>query len=707
MSPLGKICSLAGALFFLSAGPVIAQDDPDRIGSTVEGNFGVGDPDVFASKYRTYVAETAKTRNPNLLTVTLGFVKGVSSFTGVAGGVSIDMATGTFNASFSGLTPGATYSLSLVDDQDDDETLKELLPPVLFKIADVRPVDKNAAVKGTILVALLGGATVDRLELRLVGKTTSVVASGSINLFQKLLFSGASLVKSDATRTYAPSTLSAATLLLSSIIPKVDTTIIKATTGVATPVAASGTTAGTLGGSTTQAGSGSDVQLDKLISKGAKLFFEETFRGNGRTCGTCHPRDNNFTIDVPFINSRPANDPLFVAEFNPALANLEKPALMRQFGLILENLDGLEDPVNKFVMRSVPHTLGMQVSLNQDVTQMAPPFNTTPAQMTGWSGDGAPGAGSLRDFATGAVTQHFTTSLQRIPGQHFKLPTNKQLDAMEAFQLSLGRDKDPDLSKITFNDAVVQAGKNLFNNGNAAQTGRGGRCAVCHNSGGANFNPANPAPPPNPAFPNRNFNTQVEDVPHPARSVLNFPLDGGFGALPANLDGSLGNMAFNTASAIEAADTAPFFHNNVVTTLEGVIEFYAGPQFNAPPAPLAVQFAFSPQEVTQLAQFLRGINTLQNIDLSARELDEITQIAGNPEAEMQKRLQSAFNDIRDGINVLTQGGLYPTAVNQLVAARNFISQAQQPNTGNTRRFLAGQAIGQLNLARATIAAIAP
>ena len=31
------------------------------------------------------------------------------------------------------------------------------------------------------------------------------------------------------------------------------------------------------------------VKLDKLISQGAELFFEETFRGNGRTCGTCHP----------------------------------------------------------------------------------------------------------------------------------------------------------------------------------------------------------------------------------------------------------------------------------------------------------------------------------------------------------------------------------------------------------------------------------
>ena len=100
-----------------------------------------------------------------------------------------------------------------------------------------------------------------------------------------------------------------------------------------------------------------------------------------------------------------------MAEFNPALAQLERPALMRSLGLILENVDGLENPTVKFVMRGVPHTLGMQVSLTQDTTQVP-----TPSEMTGWSGDGAPGTGSLREFAIGAVTQHFTKRLNRVAG---------------------------------------------------------------------------------------------------------------------------------------------------------------------------------------------------------------------------------------------------------------------------------------------------
>ena len=42
--------------------------------------------------------------------------------------------------------------------------------------------------------------------------------------------------------------------------------------------------------------------------------MKETFDGNGRTCGTCHPATNNFTLDPAFIAKLPKSDPLFVAE---------------------------------------------------------------------------------------------------------------------------------------------------------------------------------------------------------------------------------------------------------------------------------------------------------------------------------------------------------------------------------------------------------
>jgi hypothetical protein len=174
---------------------------------------------------------------------------------------------------------------------------------------------------------------------------------------------------------------------------------------------------------------------DELVAKGRELFFNETFEGNGRTCGTCHPASNNFTIDRAFIAALPADDPLFVAETDPGLnEHFENPVLMRQFGLIIENLDGFHDLPRVFTMRSVPHTLGLSRSVN-----------SADGPRTGWSGDGAPGDQSLRSFATGAVIQHFTKTTNRIPGVDFRLPTDEELDALEAFQLSLGRTEELEL----------------------------------------------------------------------------------------------------------------------------------------------------------------------------------------------------------------------------------------------------------------------
>lgn len=133
-----------------------------------------------------------------------------------------------------------------------------------------------------------------------------------------------------------------------------------------------------------------------LVAEGERIFLTETFEGNGRTCGSCHRPTDNFALSPAFIASLPADDPLFAAEFEPALGeNFENPVLMRELALILENQDGFDDLENDFNMRGIPHTLGMRVSIDSPA-----------GPRTGWAGDGAPGDGSLRAFATGAVIQH-------------------------------------------------------------------------------------------------------------------------------------------------------------------------------------------------------------------------------------------------------------------------------------------------------------
>jgi len=414
-----------------------------------------------------------------------------------------------------------------------------------------------------------------------------------------------------------------------------------------------------------------DVLFDSLVAAGADLFINETFDGNGRTCATCHPLANNTQLSVSDIARLPDNDPLFIAEFLPTLAfmpagpKFEVPPLMRGAGLIVENVDGMADLVNRFTMRGIPHTLALSTSLDPAVGD-----GTTipPVQRTGWSGDGAPNSGSLRDFATGAVTQHFPLTLARIPGFDFRLPTDPELDAMEAFQLSLGRSQDLQLP-LNLLDPIVARGQEIFLSPEA-------RCNGCHNNASANTA----------AGTNRNFATGVEDqVDRPIATILAdlgidltpgvpgnvFPRDAGFGQSgnPAN---GFGNGTFNTTPLVEAADTAPFFHDNQIRTIEGAVAFYNGESFaNSPAGTPAIDL--QPTQIEAVAAFLRAINALENIRAS-REL--IATVRSLPAAQRDTvgppLLLQAGIEIDDAIEVLVAADLQPAAVADLLAARALI-----------------------------------
>ena len=56
---------------------------------------------------------------------------------------------------------------------------------------------------------------------------------------------------------------------------------------------------------------------------------------------------------------------------------------------------------------------------------------------------------------------------------------------------------------------------------------------------------------------------------------------------------------------------------------------------------------------------MRALNMLQNIDVASRELKEILDNRSDPRAEQDTRLQTAFEDTQDGIDVLNQGGIFP------------------------------------------------
>ncbi len=458
-----------------------------------------------------------------------------------------------------------------------------------------------------------------------------------------------------------------------------------------------------------------------LATEGENLFFNETFKGNGRTCGSCHFAVNNFTIDAPLIATLPPTDPLFAAETQPPLifgdpANLdpkghprrfENPELMRGFGLIVENLDGGGDLENRFTMRGVPHNIGMRVSVTRPPGSIS--FPDGPDERTGWSGDGAPFGlfactgtpgiltrGTTRDFALGAVIQHFPLTLERNfcgPNPDFRLPTDHELDAFAVFFLALGRQADLVLTAGAPNELILSAakaetGKVIFRD--PAATGNVLACQNCHANAGANAGGTN-----------RNFDTEVEEfiqnrLLDPAFTVVGEPrpIDGGFGLNPAgdftalipgpgNGNENFGNGNFNTVSLVEAADTAPFFHAHIAFTLEESIEFYASKEFAATRPPII----FTIQQRDQVAAFLRAVNALDNVEVLAtsrakKAIDAL--VVSNPNADdvINFLLEVAIADTHDAIEVLNasdinnSGGLPVNAVKQLERASLRFRQGQ-------------------------------
>lgn len=429
--------------------------------------------------------------------------------------------------------------------------------------------------------------------------------------------------------------------------------------------------------------------INNLITRGRTSFFNNTFDGNGRTCGTCHREDENLTITPEFISNLPLNDPLFVAETQPALAqNFENPVLMRKFGLILENLDGFDDLANKFVMRGVPHTLAMLQTTLTPRSDLVLGFGvdvTTipPNERTGWSGDGAPGTGTLREFIIGAITQHYPKTLARAIGSDFRMPTVAELEELEAFQKSTGRRADPLLTgtgALRLKDERAARGQVIFNTvgnfpilGIVGSNAGAGKCFFCHNNAGAGdgvevrfFNVD-----PN-LTSNLNFNTGVEDQPSRPQTLVSpaqlIPRDGGFGLTP-NGDGrgGRGNGTFNVPVLVEAADTAPFFHDNSVGTLEGAVEFYNSDSFNNSPAgQFTGNIKLEVTEVEAVAAFLRVINALEN-HRSARDLAVRARNSSNS-AIAEELLRLAIAEVEDAHKVLNCANLHFSAQRNLVDA---------------------------------------
>ena len=362
---------------------------------------------------------------------------------------------------------------------------------------------------------------------------------------------------------------------------------------------------------------------------------------------------------------------------------------MREFGLILENVDGLEAPTTKFVMRGVPHTLGLQVSLQRDTGLANPP---APAEMTGWSGDGAPGAGSLREFATGAVTQHFTKSLLRRVGQDFKLPTSKQLDAMEGFSCRPAGRRISSCPRSRSTTRTSKPATNFSSTATARRTPAGPAISVI------------PTQAPTPARSeneNRNFNTNVEDAPLPrARDLPN----------PFRRTAASGERPIRTAPSATVLSTrhpwwkrqTPARGSFTTTSRRRSMTSWTstiGPVFNnLAVRPITAQFEFTDAG----ARPTRRLHARHKRAPEHRRGEARAQ--GNPRAQQRHRTRSEHTftigvrgyrrrDRRAQSGFLRAlRALFPAAEDQLTNARNRISLAQQTGNATQRRQLIQEAI---------------
>ena len=218
---------------------------------------------------------------------------------------------------------------------------------------------------------------------------------------------------------------------------------------------------------------------------------------------------------------------------------------------------------------------------------------------------------------------------------------------------------------------------------------KSGPCSFCHDNAGANFADG---------F-GRNFVIGIEDMPSVPHKMENpsSPFDAGLGQT-AGTQG-FGDNSFNTPPLVEAADTAPFFHNNSIPTIEGAVAFYTSPAFqNA----TGVNVDLEASEVNAIAAMLRTINSLENIRISN---DQDHSAKDEELDDGIKFIELAMADTEDAYQVLEgmEYHLFGDAVDLLKLAYELEASAINANNKSKRNQLLQKAISYKDKAKKLMA----
>src|SRR5439155_20662637 len=93
----GAVAILLGALILALPSGTRAQE--------IDGNYGIGIPEVFLPKYLAFRTRQVASDSPDVMRIKLGYVKGLSrSFVFMAGVVAMNLCSGSFSLYLSGLT---------------------------------------------------------------------------------------------------------------------------------------------------------------------------------------------------------------------------------------------------------------------------------------------------------------------------------------------------------------------------------------------------------------------------------------------------------------------------------------------------------------------------------------------------------------------------------------------------------------------------
>ena len=256
--------------------------------------LGHGDVDALKSLYSQWQENyEARGGNATTLRLSLAHSKALSNTASKArGNVELNLMTGSVSVKVKGLD-NQSYDVWLVDNREGvNRTIKPETGDGFFRLGTLSQKKEFAELATQIDRTALADFKVDMVTVTPAGQRPdqSIVLTGSPDLMLSLYYSD------------KPWAMAKVGDLKSS--PQTEPPF-----GFLLPKLA-------------QADANQDNLASVLgaqIAEGRRIFVNETFNGNGRTCSTCHRLDNNHTIDPKYIAKLPKTDPLFVAETNPHL----------------------------------------------------------------------------------------------------------------------------------------------------------------------------------------------------------------------------------------------------------------------------------------------------------------------------------------------------------------------------------------------------